>query len=163
MSYFVEILKSSFDSSFIMFLLLIVLILVSLAILCLIINNKQPQKNYKNEKNNRELEELQSITQELETIPRERTIELTPYEEEQEKKAIISYDELISKENNAHIAYDNEYQNDDLIAKKVDLVNTGTIELDPIKKELNKKVVLINYEHEEQFLEVLKQLQNLLN
>ena len=163
MSYFVEVLETSFDSGFLVFLLLIVLILVSLAMLSLSMNNKKPQKFNKEKSINKELEELQSITQELETIPRERTIELTPYEEEQEKKAIISYDELLSKENNAHIAYESEYQNDDLIAKKVDLANTGKIELDPIKREINKKVTLMNYEHEEQFLEVLKQLQNLLN
>ena len=42
-------------------------------------------------------EELQSITKELETLPRERKIEMTPYEAEQEETAIISYDELVKQ------------------------------------------------------------------
>ena len=111
-----------------------------------------------------DIQELQSITKELETLPREKTIKLTPYEEEQEEKAIISYEELISKSDNVSIIYsDTSIKDDDLLVKQVDLENTGKIELDPLKKELNSKVNLISYEHEEAFLSALKQLQNLLN
>ena len=44
-----------------------------------------------------EVFDLRSISKELESLPRERTINLTPYELEQEEQAIISYDELKQK------------------------------------------------------------------
>ena len=110
-------------------------------------------------------DELQSISKELETLPRDRKIELTKYEEEQEEKAIISYDELISKTGNVSIVYSDTVVNEDndVLVKQFDLENTGKIELDPIKKELNSKVEVISYEHEEAFLKALKQLQSMLN
>lgn len=107
--------------------------------------------------------DLQTITRELETLPREVNIKMTPYEEEQEEKAIISYDELVKENNNASIAYSDTVVKDDIVVKQVDLENTGKIELDPIKKELNTKVNVWSYEHEEAFLEALKQLKNILN
>lgn len=94
---------------------------------------------------------------------REETVsEFTDYESEQEEKAIISYDELIAQSNNVSIEYSNITKNDDVLIKQVDLEKTGKIELDPIKRALNSKISL-SYEHEQEFLESLKQLQKLLN
>lgn len=108
--------------------------------------------------------DLESVTKELELLPKEpKTIELTSYEMEQEEKAIISYDELVEKSGMASISYSDERKEDNILVKKVDLENTGKIELDPIKKEINSKVPLLSYEHEEAFLNALKQLQELIN
>jgi len=98
-----------------------------------------------------ETEELVNISKELEKIPKERTIKLTPYEEEQENTAIISYDELI--ENKDNIVYENERKEGDLSIKKVDLEKTP--EVDTVHPE--------NYAHEEVFLRRLKELQSKLD
>ncbi|MBQ8659573.1 MAG: hypothetical protein IJ475_01880 [Bacilli bacterium] len=111
-----------------------------------------------------ELEELDlmAVTKELEEIPEDR-IQLNTYEELQEEKAIISYDELIAKCNNVSIGYIDVNSNDDVLVKQVDLSSTGMIELDPIKKALNSKVSIASFDHEEDFLKALKQLNNFLN
>ncbi len=97
-------------------------------------------------------DDLQAITRELEMIPRERKIDMTPYEEEQEEKAIISYDELLSKTSQVNLDYN-------------EINNELPIEVPKIKKvvEEKEKVEVISYEHEEEFLRTLKQLQELLN
>lgn len=110
-----------------------------------------------------ELEDLQSITKEIELNPIQKKVELTQYEAEQEERAIISYDELLAKSDNVSIVYSDSEDKDDVLVKKVDLERTGKIELDPIKKEMNSKVNVLKYEHEEAFLSALKDLQNLLN
>lgn len=110
-----------------------------------------------------ELEDLHSITRELELAPKMKAVNLTQYETEQEERAIISYDELIAKSDNVSIVYSDTDNNDNVLVKKVDLEKTGKIELDPIKKELNSKVNVISYDHEESFLNALKDLQDLLN
>lgn len=89
---------------------------------------------------NTEMEDLQSLTRELEAIPKEHNINMTPYELEQEEKAIISYEELV-KENN---------ENTDA---KIDI-------------SLRNKNVLddeTTYTHEEEYLQELKNLNKILN
>ena len=113
--------------------------------------------------NTQELASLQTVSKELEELAKNKQAEMTSYEAEQEEKAIISYDELLEKSSNVSISYSDTTTSDDILVKKVDLSNTGKIDLDPIKKELNSKVSITNYEHEEEFLKALKQLQNLLN
>ena len=121
------------------------------------------------ETNSDELD-LSSITKELENI-RESNVKLTPYEEEQEEKAIISYDELLKTKSDLKINYQEEETLDNVLVKKVDMENM-TSELDmsevreQIKKkeeETNKAPVVISYEKEEAFLESLKKLQQMLN
>lgn len=111
--------------------------------------------------------DLESITKELETIPKEYTFNMTPYEEEQEQKAIISYDELVKQSENGSIVYNEDYEKkddiDDIVVKQVDLDKTGKIELDPIKKAQNTHVSISSYKHEEEFLESLKKLQEIIN
>ncbi len=112
--------------------------------------------------------DLSSITKELENISQAR-VNLTPYEEEQEEKAIISYDELLKTKSDLKINYQGEETLDDVLVKKVDMENM-TSELDMSKvreiikeKENNKAPVVISYEKEEAFLESLKKLQQMLN
>ena len=85
---------------------------------------------------NEDMKELQDLTVQLQTIPKEKIVEMTPYEAEQEENAIISYDELVSR----------------------------TIELPTLAKKEEKQVELteINYDHEEEFLEELKRLRDVL-
>ena len=89
-------------------------------------------------------QDLIDLTKELELAPKEKTIELTPFEEEQEQNAIISYDELFDNDNK--IQYNEEEVKDDVTIKKVDLEETK-----PEPKD--------NYEHEENFLARLKSIQ----
>lgn len=106
--------------------------------------------------------DILSVTKELEEMPNS-VIELNTYEAMQEEKAIISYDELIANASNVSIGYMDENDNDDIVVKQVDLSCTGKIELDPIKKALNSRVSIATYDHEEEFLDALKQLNKLLN
>lgn len=128
-----------------------------------------------------EAEELQSITRELETLPRERKIEMTPYEAEQEETAIISYDELI-RHNDEKIEEQNKQE--EVIIQPVELVQTieADEDMDKIINSYNNKDVKIEknetdeevqqereeiftssgYEHEERYLGSLKTLLNTL-
>ncbi len=107
-----------------------------------------------------EIDDLKAITEALENAE-PNAINLNKYEEEQEEKAIISYDELIKRKNDFALNYSEEENIDeDLTIKKVDLnhlLNTDVA----VKPELN--VSVISYEKEEAFLEALKKLQKTLN
>lgn len=86
---------------------------------------------------------------------------LNRYEEEQEEKAIISYEELLERTNEWAINYSEEEAiAEDLTIKKVDLNNLVNKEI-IIKPEI--KVSVLSYEKEEAFLAALKELQQLLN
>lgn len=100
--------------------------------------------------------DLLSVSQELETMPRERKVNMTPYEEEQEEKAIISYDELVNQRNE-DINYSNEYKKNenDILVKQADLDKTKKVDL----SEIDNK----DYKHEEEFLKSLKDLQEVLD
>ena len=109
-----------------------------------------------------ELIDLKSISEALDNG--EKNIELTKFEEEQEKDAIISYDELLRKTQNTGINYKNEVMMDDLSVKEVDLENF----INENKKEINDivtkpNVQVISYYQEEAFLESLKKLEQQLN
>ena len=98
---------------------------------------------------------LKEITEALEQAE-PSTINLNKYEEEQEEKAIISYDELLKRKNDFAINYsDEDVFDDDLIVKKVDLDNL--VNKDIVEKP-KIKVSVISYEKEEAFLKALKQL-----
>ena len=101
---------------------------------------------------------LRELTDKLSNLE-PKVVDMTPYEVEQEEKAIISYDELVKQNDNVSIEYqDMDKPNPDVDIKQVDLEKTGRIELDPIKKALNSKVENNQYEHEEEFLDALKGL-----
>jgi len=105
-----------------------------------------------------ELLDLQTLTKQLEEN-KGMNIDLTAYEKEQEERAIISYDELLSKTSNSKINYEEEEVVDDITIKKVDLANL----ISEVEEEQSLKVQVISYNHEEAFLEALKQLQQNLN
>lgn len=122
---------------------------------------KQSDNNMKIDTSNHdEITSLKEITEALENAE-PSSIDLNKYEEEQEEKAIISYDELLKRKNDFAINYSEEESlDDDLTVKKVDLdhlVNKDVV----VKPEI--KVSVISYQKEEAFLEALKQLQQKLN
>ena len=132
--------------------------------------------------NNDVLEEeldLQAIMENINEKP-EPLIDMTAYENEQEQKAIISYDELLNYNRN-QIAYDEEEIIDDVIPVKK--IQSSTLELPRklIDEELSNEFVLpekepklevssstaeqklFSYEKEEAFLSALQELNRLLN
>ena len=72
-----------------------------------------------------EMKIVQEITKNLEKNNDDNNahIDFTEYEKDQEEKAIISYEELLNKNNNYEINYENEEMQDDLLIKKFDLGN----------------------------------------
>lgn len=117
---------------------------------------------------NDSIEDLQSLTKELETIPRERTIKMTPYEAEQEETAIISYDELVKQNDKTQeIDFIPADEVDAAVAQvdnnlEVPFAEEVTITEDvPVKEEIIiDDIVDTVYSHEEGFLKSLKSLQN---
>lgn len=107
-----------------------------------------------------ELFDLESITKALEN-KEPSNIDLTVFEEEQEKDAIISYDELINKSKSGAINYKSESMLDDLLVKEVDLNNI--VDESAGSSEIVGKTQVISYAQEEAFLEALKKLQQQLN
>lgn len=125
-------------------------------------NNILPKDDNKKEQiiDNSEIGNLKEITKALEEAS-QPAIDLNKYEEDQEEKAIISYDELLKKKNNFALNYlEEENIDDDLTIKKVNLDNLFNKEV-PMDNEI--KVTVISYDKEEAFLEALKSLQQKLN
>lgn len=114
-----------------------------------------------NDINNEDDFDIKNVTKELESIPRERTVELTPFELEQEEQAIISYDELvtqsiprleISKALKEEVLFD------------YDSVELPIVKEEKVIEEVKETVVNDKeYSHEETFLNHLKDLKNSLN
>lgn len=111
--------------------------------------------------------DLLSITKELDNEP-PKTIELTPYEAEQEERAIISYDELInSNTGQMKLNYEKEEDDDGVTVKKVDMDNLNVLD-DSLPKLANHneanndKIPVISYSKEEDFLAALKKMQQML-
>ena len=128
--------------------------------------------------------DLQNIVNIIDENPKP-LVDMTAYEEEQEQKAIISYDELIQAAQTGSLSYDNEELVDDIIPVKK--IQVSSMELPKLKEnesvissfELPQKepklevdtgvvpttaqVKLFSYEKEEAFLKALQQLSELLN
>ena len=107
-----------------------------------------------------ELLDLEGLTKKLKEEENNNEISINKYEQEQEEKAIISYEELLKKNNKYKINYEKEEVLDDLVVKKVnlnDLINKNE------KEEVSSNVQVISYEKEEAFLKALKELNSLLS
>ena len=130
-----------------------------------IVNDSEENKNeeevkYYSDDEEGELLDLESITKALENKQNEN-IDLTAFEEEQEKDAIISYDELINKTKTGSINYKSENVMDDLVVKEVDLDNLIN---ESIKNESETiKSQVISYAQEEAFQDKIKRLQKQIN
>lgn len=108
-----------------------------------------------------EVDSLEAIKQHIENEYNPGTINLTEFEEEQERNAIISYEELIKSKDKLNVSYDEEYVSDttEIDIKKISLEETNL--KDEEKSNLN--VRLMSYDKEEAFLVALKQLQQNLS
>lgn len=148
--YFSDIVNGSNPIIYVLFAILFIVIIAILLLLYL--QNKEMHENMSNNDinnnlnkevseniNNQEVNDnsdLQNISKELEQLSKEHIVDMTQYEMEQEKTAIISYDELVKQAN----------------------------DLPEFKEEpLNNQVVNNNYQHEEAYLAYLKQLKENLN
>lgn len=90
-----------------------------------------------------------------------KPITFTSYEKEQEEKAIISYDELLSNTGEYQLNYEDEETKGDISVKKIDLSNLVNTTM---KNETPKmEVHLMSLQKEEEFLKALKELQKMLN
>lgn len=108
-----------------------------------------------------EILNLKEIKDALESASEPDVVNLSRYEEEQEEKAIISYEELLKRKQDFAINYtDEEEIEDDLTVRKVDLDNL--LNKDVVEPS-NINVTVISYKKEEAFLEALKNLQHMLN
>ena len=129
-------------------------------------NNEEVKKDEKNNEEEfayndeeGELLDLEGLTKKLQEDKLAGNMSCDSYERDQEEKAIISYDELLQKQNKYAINYEKEALLDDLVVKKVnlnDLVNKD-------EQVKIKEVRVISYEKEEAFLQALKELNKLLN
>ncbi len=104
--------------------------------------------------------DLIEITKKLEQEEEKPRIEFTSYEQDQEDKAIISYDELVKKGKLGQINYEDEQNYDGLSIKKISLEEGSPPE---VEEEPKSSIRVISYQNEEQFLIALKKLQSLLN
>ncbi len=104
--------------------------------------------------------ELEIINEALLSETKKAESSFNSFEKEQEDKAIISYEELVKKNKNYDLNYTQEIDVDGIMVKKVDLENlthetTNDIPMTTVR--------VISYKKEEEFLQTLKNLQNLLN
>ncbi len=122
------------------------------------IQNNPPEEHEYNDEEG-ELLDLESLTKKLQQEQESSEIDIREYEKDQEEKAIISYDELLQKQNRYAINYEKEEVMDDLVVKKVNL--NDLVNKDEYEEAVNVRV--ISYKREEAFLNALKELQSLLN
>lgn len=151
------LLKTITWSDLFFFCATLILVLLLVYIVYLIKNDDEEIVEPVNQMSSVKKESLEDIVNRLETEYEPEPIDLSNYEKEQEKSAIISYEELVKSSKN-NISYEDEYDSgyDDITVKKVDLTNTSnTQELVNLPK-----AIMMSYENEEAFLKALKVLQN---
>ena len=135
--------------------ILLVLIIVSIYWLKKITDKEKIMEN-----NKKNIVDLEAITKNIERDYKPLNVELTSYEKEQEKNAIISYEELVSNAKKNNVVYDDRYQNEDesIEIKKVDLGTHPENNTPVSQTKIN--VDVLRYDKEEAFLKALKQLQD---
>lgn len=102
--------------------------------------------------------DLSKVSAQIEEEYKPEAIVMTSYEEEQEKSAIISYEELVQNKDKFGLLYDDEYDLPELNVKKITLTDKPKL-----KEETNLEVKLMQYDKEEAFLKALKELQENLS
>ena len=143
---------------YIFFICAFILMMCFVYLIFLIKKDDTMETYYKNEDSNY----INEIKEKIEKEYNPTTPNLTDYEEEQEKNAIISYEELLKNKDKYGIAYDEKYNNEnkEIVVKKIKIDENVKKEEEP--SEL--KVKLMSYDKEEAFLTALKKLQhNLTN
>lgn len=149
-----DFLKSlSFIDIVFFFSIVILMILVVTLIYFIRINEDEDDK--KNEDETAEMKIVKELRENMKSDD-EVVIKFTDFEKDQEDKAIISYDELLNKNNNYGLNYEKEDIYDDLLVKKVNLDNLMN---NNSESKVNSEIRVISFAKEEAFLEALKRLQ----
>ena len=149
------VLKSLSQIDLLLYFAVVVLIILIVSLLY-IIKNSDEEETLTEINPSEEAEDLKDIVTSIE-LNKPSELEFTDYEKEQEEKAIISYEELLAKNNKGNISYENEVKGEEISIKKI---NLDTLAEKP-KKE--RPIGFYTYEREEEFLEKLKLLNELLN
>jgi hypothetical protein len=141
-----------------LYLAVLVLLILVVSLIYIIKNDEDENMEEDSFEYNTEDIDLKEVVNNIEnTNP--SVVDFTKYEEEQEEKAIISYDELLKKNKIGNIKYDKEeLVNDEVSVKKIDLNNI--IEERNIEIKKNENSPLYKYEKEEAFLKTLNELLN---
>ncbi len=105
--------------------------------------------------------ELELINDAIKKDAEREAVRFTTFEEEQEEKAIISYDELVKKSKNYDLNYIEEKKIDDLVVKQVNL--DDMLSKKESKQPIIEPIRVISYKKEEEFLKALKNLQSILS
>lgn len=165
---------------YILYFGVILLICLVVSLIHVLKNEKEDNKDVVS--NTSDELDLKDIVKEIDEKPTP-IVDMTRYEEEQEQKAIISYDELVKSTQNT-LSYQKEEMVDDVIPVKqiqvmpmelpkikdadniLDSLNITQkepkFEVDSNKVETHE-FKLFSYEKEEAFLKALKELNELLN
>ena len=144
--------------SFIDYIFFFTVVFLIILVICLIYFIKINGKVVETEDILDDPDNLKAIADKIDSTPA-KPVTFTSYEKEQEEKAIISYDELLSNTGEYQLNYSDEETKDDLTVKKVDLNNLTSPSTIETKKE---EIHLLSLEKEEAFLSALKELQKSL-
>lgn len=156
-AYILSFLSNLAFIDYIFFFTIIFLIILIVSLIYFIKINKdeeeeQPKKKVSDPDN------LKAISEAIKV--ESKPITFTSYEKEQEEKAIISYDELVSSHGDYELNYSTEEKNDGVSIKKVDLDN---LVKEVTEDKPNLEIHVISLKKEEEFLKALKTLQKNLN
>jgi len=149
-------------SDYIYFGLIISLIILLVILLYLIRSgeesleweNSNPFKNTNNDQS-----DIIKIAKEIANSGEQLNIDLTSYEMKEEEDSIISYEELLKKNKSSSLNYEEDFSNEDIAIKKVDIISSVT----PSEEQTRFKPLTLSYEKEEALLAALKQLQKNLS
>ncbi len=139
---------------FVFFFAVIVLLILIITLIYFIKINEEVLNESKSKS------ELELINEAILKDNESLTNNFVSFEKEQEEKAIISYDELIKKNNNCTISYSEEKEIDGLLVKKIE---TSSDYNENIVVPDTSSVRVISYQKEEEFLKALKNLKSMLS
>ncbi len=140
--------------------LALIILIVSLVYIVKANEEEEAAEAYKNEIENNQDLDLNAVVKSISNND-PPNIEMTSYEKDQEEKAIISYDELLARNKNENLNYnEEEITNDEVSIKKIDLDHVIDTNNDEIQLKPHH---LLKYTDEEDFLTALKELNQELN
>ena len=144
---------------YLLYFAILVLIILIVTLIYIIKTSDEEESLYMEEEPKEDID-LQEVVSNLEsTTP--PVADFTNYEKDQEAKATISYDELLARNNQANINYNEEKILDDEISVKK--VNLDQIINESENKNISLKETEDKFQEEEQFLEQLKSMSDVLN
>ena len=158
----ISFLKSLALVDFVLYFSVLVLIILIVSLIYIVRTSDDDYDFPIDNENDDELD-LVALSKEIDEHTPYNNVDLTDYETEQEEKAIISYDELIKQHKNYALNYAEESNNAGINIKRID--NCNPLNETEEEEEPSTKVpnIVLSYEREEEFLSLLKQLNNLLN